>query len=145
MQMVAFTDSTIVPLKAGRTPLVITYNAHIDTIAIMIEKVGGNLVVDFDKGSLLGVRMPSLYQVNTWDTVGGAAREQAMGSITIGMPFEQASALMQASTVQTDSDFPGATLFPIDLQRSIYIEEKQGRVVKVWIGPRRSGFQVLSD
>lgn len=138
-KLVRFTDSTLVPLKAGRTPLVISYAMYRDTIGLVIEKVGRNLVVDYDRPTLAHARRETLYRVNTWDTAGGAAREKAMGQIMIGMPIDQARSLLNASTVRTSSEFPGTDIVAIDMRRSIYLEEKEGRVSKVWIGPSRLG------
>ena len=135
--MVSFTDSTIVPLKAGRTPLVVDFRRYSDTIALVIERVGENLVVDFDRNVLPGFSSTFLYGVNTWDTVGGAKREAMLEKITIGMSFDEANSLMKARTSRTTGEFPGTMIYPVDLTRSIYIQEKEGLVSKVWMGPRR--------
>lgn len=136
--MLRFTDSTIIPLRVGRTPLIISYIPYSDTVALVVERVGRNLVVDFDRITLESVRNPSVYRVNTWDTVRGSIREAALEKIVIGMPFDEANRLMRASYTRTSSDFPGTTIYPIDLQRSIYIEAKEKLVSRVWIGPRRN-------
>jgi hypothetical protein len=133
-KLVRFTEAKIIPLRAGRTPLIVSYPGYRDTIGLVVAKVGRRLVVDYDRPALAHALRERLYHVSTWDTAGGAARAKAMRKITVGMPIDQARALMNIPA-GTGSELPGRDVYPIDTRRSIYLEEKEGRVSKVWIAP----------
>jgi hypothetical protein len=144
-KLVRFTDSTVVPLKPGRTPLVIAYPQYRDTVGLVIEKVGRTLVVDFDRPALDRARRRKLYSVSTWDTAGGAAREKAVGSVTVGMPIDQAKSLLGSAIRLRSSEYPETLVYAIDTRQRIYLQEKEGRVAKIWIATASPGVIDMPD
>jgi hypothetical protein len=122
------------PRRVGRTPIIATYLDYSDTIALLVARVGRNLVVDFDTASFTADYMSKTYHTSTWDTVGGAARAEAVSSIEQGMTRREVDSLLSTHYLsgRTPRDRTHV-VWPIDRMRRVHVTFDGDNVERVWI------------
>lgn len=128
----------ILPLSPGRSRIRVAYGDAIDTVAVIVGRVGTRLVAMFDSTSL--PRRPA-YHDSSWDTIGGWWRLGRVKEIAEGVDRDTVIArlgrpcavcITRSTGILTDS-------WAITTSTTIAVQSLEGKVVRWYVADFQSG------